>query len=46
MQDTFRPQSFNNFAVDEVTIPFPKPDITPPVTNINLGGITIILLKN
>jgi hypothetical protein len=44
MQVTFNPQSCNNLAIDEATIPFPKPDITPPVTNINFGVLVIIAL--
>ena len=33
---TFNPLAFNNRPKEAAVIPFPSPDTTPPVTNINL----------
>lgn len=35
MAVTLRPRDFNRRPMDEDVIPFPNPDITPPVTKIN-----------
>lgn len=37
----FNPLFYNNNANDEVVIPLPKPEITPPVTKIYF----VILIK-
>jgi len=44
VQVTFNPVSCNNFATEEATIPFPRPDITPPVMNMNFGNLLLALL--
>src|SRR5271170_5834156 len=36
-QVTFREESWSNLASEDVVIPLPSPDITPPVTNTYLG---------
>jgi hypothetical protein len=41
-QLTEYPESCNNFAIDAEDIPFPSPDITPPVTKTYFrGGKTV-----
>ena len=36
-QVVLNPERRSNLAIDAVVTPFPKPDITPPVTKIYLG---------
>jgi hypothetical protein len=44
MHETFLPASWSNFAVEDVTTPLPRPDITPPVTKINFGFLLALLV--
>ena len=37
MQVTFNPESWRSFAREDVVMPFPRPDITPPVTKMYFG---------
>jgi hypothetical protein len=42
MQVTVIPERWRIFAMDEVVMPFPKPDITPPVTKTYFGTFNLL----
>jgi hypothetical protein len=39
MHVTVRPERWRILAREEVVMPFPKPDITPPVTKMYFGTL-------
>ena len=43
---TLNPLDFNNLPSEAAVIPFPKPETTPPVTNINFILPLLYDLKN
>ncbi len=38
-QVTLRPESWRSLATEEVVMPLPRPDITPPVTKMYFGTL-------
>ena len=40
-QETFWFESCKSLEIEEVTTPFPRPDITPPVTKMNFVCIDV-----
>src|ERR1700733_13164969 len=44
MQLTLRPESWISFAIEEVEMPLPSPDMTPPVTKTYFGLVRLTVL--